>query len=119
MSTARGSGSDMTAGKYGTGTAGSGGSARGTGDSGTGDSGTGDKGVRACGQHGVNRRCAGHLAATASVAALISFTYHLPLCRSTTDMRYAISSFATPDAPAGSCHMTVAVIWRVLPPGGT
>ena len=47
----------------------------------------GGSGTRAGGHDGVSRRCPGHLPPTASVAALISFTYHLPLCRSTTDTR--------------------------------
>jgi hypothetical protein len=39
----------------------------------------GGNGVSADGHDGVSRRCPGHLAPTASIAALISFTYHLPL----------------------------------------
>jgi hypothetical protein len=47
----------------------------------------GGSGARAGGQDGVTRRWPGHLAPTASVAALISFTYHLPLCKAVTDTR--------------------------------
>jgi hypothetical protein len=36
-------------------------------------------GASADGHDGVSHRCPGHVAPTASVAALISFTYHLPL----------------------------------------
>jgi hypothetical protein len=45
----------------------------------TGRPGACGSGARTGGQHGVSRRCPGHLAPTASVDALISFTYHLPL----------------------------------------
>src|SRR6266481_5203438 len=44
-------------------------------------------GASAGGHDGVSRPCPGHRAPTASVDGPI-FTYHLPLCRSTTDMRY-------------------------------
>src|SRR5580700_3394559 len=78
------------------------------------------------GHDDVSRPCAGHRAPTASVVAPISFTYHLPLCRSTTDILYFISSFdVIPGFPAtdpdwsGSCQITATVICLVAPPGGT
>ena len=60
------------------------------------------------------------LAPTAFIAALISFTYHLPPCSSPTVTRWAIWSFVTPaEACSGSCRITVTVICRAAPPGGT
>ena len=50
-------------------------------------------GATASGHADVTRPCPGHRAPTASVDAPISFTYHLPLCRSTTDIPYVTSSF--------------------------
>src|SRR5271169_3923209 len=82
-------------------------------------------GATASGHAEVTRPCPGHRAPTASVDAPISFTYHLPLCRSTTDMPYVTSSFAAiprfPEAAgcSGSCHITVTVICLVAPPCGT
>ena len=55
------------------------GAAPGAGDGSPGGYRAGSSGTRAAGHDGVSRRCPGHLAPTASVAALISFTYHLPL----------------------------------------
>src|SRR5437762_13312365 len=80
----------------------------------------------ACGHADVSWPCRGHRAPTASVDAPISFTYHLPLCRSTTDIPYVISSFdaiprfsvADPGG-GGTCQITVTVICRLAPPGGT
>src|SRR5208337_395637 len=82
-------------------------------------------GATASGHAEVTRPCPGHRAPTASVDAPISFTYHLPLCRSTTDIPYVTSSFdAIPGFPeaagcSGSCHITVTVICLVVPPRGT
>src|ERR1700736_6372523 len=74
-------------------------------------------GATASGHDDVSRPCPGHRAPTASVDAPISFTYHFPLCRSTTDIPYVISSFdAIPRFPAadpgcsGSCQITVTLI---------
>jgi hypothetical protein len=59
----------------------------GEGDGSPGGDRAGGSGMRAGGHDGVSRRRPGHLTPTASVAALISFTYHLPLCSSRTDAR--------------------------------
>ena len=60
--------------------------------------GPGEDGTAGCrqtvsGHDDVGRPCPGHRAPTASVDTPISFTYHLPLCRSTTDILYVIASF--------------------------
>src|ERR1700736_6797744 len=79
--------------------------------------GSGRYDASARGHDDVTRPCPGHRAPTASVDAPISFTYHFPLCRSTTDIPYVISSFdAIPRFPAadpgcsGSCQITVTLI---------